>query len=197
MVNKSRGRPRTPTGTRERILQAARARFSTDGYAKTSLRAIARDADVDHALVTYYFGSKEGLFQAVTQMALSPAQVFDAVTAHTPPDRFGATLLRTALAAWDRLEYQEHLGRLLAESLTSPATHDAFREYLQTEMIARLTDHIGGRDGRERAAAVAAILCGLYYSRYELRLEPTSSMSAEDLTRQLAPAVNAVLHTRR
>src|ERR1700742_5064394 len=47
-----------------RILGAARASFAQRGFAATSLRAVARDADVDPALVKYYFKDKVGLLDA-------------------------------------------------------------------------------------------------------------------------------------
>lgn len=47
-----------------RIRDAAIARFPLDGYAGTTVRAIAADADVSPALVVHHFGSKEGLRRA-------------------------------------------------------------------------------------------------------------------------------------
>lgn len=51
--------------TRQRILEAAEKLFSVDGYSGVSLRQITGEAGVDLALIKYYFGSKEGLFDAV------------------------------------------------------------------------------------------------------------------------------------
>lgn len=47
------------------ILDTAERLFAVDGYAAVSLRKITGQADVDLALVNYYFGSKEGLFKEV------------------------------------------------------------------------------------------------------------------------------------
>jgi len=51
--------------TFNRILHHAEKLFSVDGYAGVSLRKITGDANVDLASIKYYFGSKEGLFDAV------------------------------------------------------------------------------------------------------------------------------------
>lgn len=51
--------------TRDHILNVAEEAFAAGGYAGTSLREIAERADVNSALVQYYFGSKEGLFGAI------------------------------------------------------------------------------------------------------------------------------------
>ena len=65
----------TPTGTkglrsdgaeaRNRLLDTALALFAERGFAKTSTRAIAQGAGVNVAAISYYFGDKAGLYQAV------------------------------------------------------------------------------------------------------------------------------------
>ena len=45
-------RTRNATQTRADILAAARLRFGSDGYERTTLRAVAADVGVDPALVT-------------------------------------------------------------------------------------------------------------------------------------------------
>ncbi len=69
---KSRRRPGRPSNEsgrkadkREKILDVAELAFSEKGYAPTSLRAIGAKASVNPALITYYFGSKEKLFETV------------------------------------------------------------------------------------------------------------------------------------
>lgn len=57
------GRPEGGNGTmRAGILDAAEMVFASNGYAGTTLREISERAGVTQALITYYFGSKFGLF---------------------------------------------------------------------------------------------------------------------------------------
>ena len=49
---------------RTRILDAAEKLFAEHGYDGVTLRAIAREADVDVALANYHFGRKHELFEA-------------------------------------------------------------------------------------------------------------------------------------
>ncbi|MEO8806763.1 MAG: helix-turn-helix domain-containing protein [Burkholderiaceae bacterium] len=49
------------TQTRERILDATFRRLVSEGYAALSVREIARDAGVNHALINYHFRSKDQL----------------------------------------------------------------------------------------------------------------------------------------
>jgi AcrR family transcriptional regulator len=69
------GRRPGETDTREIIVNAAEQEFAARGYSSTSLREIAERAQVNQALVRYYFGSKEALFHAIF---LRGAQKIDA-----------------------------------------------------------------------------------------------------------------------
>lgn len=51
--------------TKARILDAAFQRLAREGYGALSIREIAKDAGVNHALVNYHFKSKEQLVIAV------------------------------------------------------------------------------------------------------------------------------------
>jgi TetR/AcrR family transcriptional regulator len=57
---------------RERLLDAAVARFAVRGIAATSLRDIATEAGVTPALLHYYFGDKVQLQDAVIEERLMP-----------------------------------------------------------------------------------------------------------------------------
>jgi TetR/AcrR family transcriptional regulator len=84
--------------TRGRILQAAHELFTHKGFANTSVRQICEDAEVTAPVIYYYFGSKDGVFQAVVDDALN----LDAFCAQ----------LRAAVAAcpdpWDQLHAFVH-----------------------------------------------------------------------------------------
>ena len=69
-----------------RILAEARASFAEHGYSGTTVRAVARAADVDPALVFHYYGSKENLLDVAT----TPPQSFldqIVIAWQTPPAR--------------------------------------------------------------------------------------------------------------
>jgi len=51
--------------TRSRLLDAAESLFAAKGFHGVTVRAIAREAESDPALVAYYFGGKRELFDAV------------------------------------------------------------------------------------------------------------------------------------
>jgi AcrR family transcriptional regulator len=57
-------------GTKDRILEAALAEFSTRGYDGASVDAIAQRASANKAMIYYHFPGKEALFEAVFEREL-------------------------------------------------------------------------------------------------------------------------------
>jgi AcrR family transcriptional regulator len=60
-------KPKAPEANRARILAAATAEFAASGYDGASMDAIAARTRTTRALINYYFGSKERLYQAVLE----------------------------------------------------------------------------------------------------------------------------------
>ena len=132
-VNMSTGREaRGAAATKERILDAAEALFMVHGYEATSLRAITAAAGVNLAAVTYHFGSKEVLFQAVLTRRLDPmnqrrvALLAQLERASQPQpvacDRILAALFLPALElARDRERGGTNFLRLLGRAYADPA----------------------------------------------------------------------------
>ncbi|WP_295673883.1 TetR/AcrR family transcriptional regulator [uncultured Mucilaginibacter sp.] len=65
------------TSTEEKIKEAARIVFTGKGYAATKVRDIAAQANINQALVNYYFRSKEKLFDLI--MAETMKILFDKI----------------------------------------------------------------------------------------------------------------------
>src|SRR4029450_7485034 len=57
--------PRDPEGTRARILAAALAEFSAEGFAGARVARIARRARTNKRMLYHYFGNKEDLFREI------------------------------------------------------------------------------------------------------------------------------------
>ena len=110
---KPRGRRPGRADTRGTICRAALTLFSTIGYDKVSLRAIAREADVDPALIHHYFSSKSDLF------AMFIERGFDL----TP--KYGYSAMVT-MQSWMFLSSYETLrGRILSETSIECMAHMA------------------------------------------------------------------------
>ncbi len=74
-------------GTRARILGAATAEFSANGYSGARVESICRTAKANPRMMYHYFGDKDGLYVAVLGQALSELRSEEVRLAvdHTPP----------------------------------------------------------------------------------------------------------------
>jgi AcrR family transcriptional regulator len=195
-MNKSapgrRGRRPGNPDTRAAVLDVARRRFLADGYQAVTLRSIAAEAGVDVALVSYFFGSKRGLFAAVMTLSVNPADVLAAALPgelSTLPER----LLYRLIAAWDDAQRSAPMRAMIVAAVNDDGVARLLREAVEGEMIARLAQRIGGPDATVRAAVATLQTVGLIFQRYVLRLEPLASMPADELVARLAPAMRAAL----
>lgn len=76
----------SPTvSVQERLLRAARDCFLADEYHQVTTRAIADRAGANAAMIRYYFGGKEGLYEAMISQTLEPLlKVLDGQMLDTP-----------------------------------------------------------------------------------------------------------------
>jgi AcrR family transcriptional regulator len=181
---------------RDDIIRAARETFAKEGYDGTSLRAVARAAGVDAALIHHYFEGKAGLFIAAMALPFDPRQVqLEAGTAggaSPSPQAAGAAVVEGFLTMWDRAEgtgssFVSCVGAMAA----SPAVADAMREFVR----ARVWQHVTPLDGESveatdtRRALVASQLMGLAYTRYVLRVPPVSTASPSEIGGWVGPTL--------
>lgn len=64
--------PEPDQTSRERILRVAGALFAEKGFAGASVREIAKTADLNISMISYYFGGKEGLYKEVLDGIFKP-----------------------------------------------------------------------------------------------------------------------------
>lgn len=68
------GRPNEETQARELLILHARELFVALPYEKVSTRAIADKAGLNVAMIRYYFGNKQGLFESMIRETVKPIQ---------------------------------------------------------------------------------------------------------------------------
>ncbi len=191
-----RGRRPGRPETRAQVLDVARRRFLAEGYQAVTLRSIAAEAGVDAALVSYFFGSKRGLFGAALALTANPPELLLAALPGDPvslPERVLAALV----GAWDDPQQGGPLRVLVTAAVQDPGVARLLTDAFEHEMVDRVAAHIGGPQARYRAGAFVAQLAGLVFTRYVLRLEPLASMTADEIVRHFAPGLRAALHGPR
>ncbi|MEV4202408.1 TetR family transcriptional regulator [Micromonospora globbae] len=188
MARRTGRRPGNP-GTREAILDAARAAFAERGFDAASIRAIAGTAGVDPALVHHYFGSKDQLFLAAMQAPVDPRELLPTVLAGDPGG-IGERLVRTFLAVWDSPAGTAGVA-LLRSAVSNEWTARLLREFVVTQVLRRVLNHLDVAPAELplRGSLVATQLIGLAMIRYVVRLEPVASAAPETLVASVGPTI--------
>jgi AcrR family transcriptional regulator len=177
-------RPRDAGQTRADILAAARRRFATEGFERTTLRAIAADVGVDAALVIRYFGSKQDLFATATEFVIELPDLTGAA-----PEHIADMLLPRYFAVW---EDDHSFLALLRAAMTSQVAADTLNETLATNVAPTLAAATPDND-QQRIALTDAFVIGLAATRSVLGNLPVSGLSREELSRWAAPVFRQLL----
>ena len=181
--------------SRESVLAAAKQRFATDGYEKTTLRAIAGDAHVDPSMVLYLFGSKEELFRESLRLILDPDVLVAALTGagHDDPD-VGTRMVRTYLQIWETPETAASMRAMLQSATSNSHAQDAFRGFMQNYVLTAVSGVLGGGEhARLRAMLAATSLVGTAMLRYVIQVPPLATLPADDVVALIAPTVTRYL----
>lgn len=180
--------------TRARILAAAHEVFGAETYTRASLREITERADVNIALVSRYFGSKEKLFEAVVDEALTRTRLWGGH--HADFGKSIVDLLFTSrhpsrgimpTAGIDQVENQhpEPSGNAFAAAPSSPLlmlmhsasdrnANDVALRIHRTRVLLPLAAWLGPPDAEVRAAEILMVASGLLIHRVML---PTGHFS--------------------
>jgi TetR/AcrR family transcriptional regulator len=126
---------------KDEIVDAALEEFASEGFRGATIKRIAKRAKLQsHALIYWYFSSKEELFQAVLgrhlpilQLMLDPNALRD-----QPPEEVLPQIARAYLAMADRPIAQRLLRLILPEVVRRPEMVDQ----LGGRMIARILDFV-------------------------------------------------------
>ncbi|HEY5834429.1 TetR family transcriptional regulator [Streptomyces sp.] len=186
------GRRPGNTDSRERILAAARHRFGSHGYAGTSIRAVAQQAEVDAALVYHFFTSKEGLFEASMRDAVQPAELRDTVLAGTVAG-MGERMARAFLALWESGDRRDQLASILRSAVSHQAAAEMVRRFVVREVLLPVAQAAGHSRPEVRAGLMGSQLIGLALTRYIVEVPPLATMELEEVVAAVAPTLQRYL----
>ena len=169
-----------------RIVAAARDEFAEHGWAGTTIRAVARTADVDPALVYHYFGSKEGLLDAAT----NPPQKWLENVAKvwtTPVDQLGAALITLLLASWADDEIGPTLRAILQTAAHEPSTREKLGRVVAGSLMGVSELGSDERDRLIRSGLISSQMMGFALMRYVWKIEPIASMADDEAIAAITP----------
>jgi AcrR family transcriptional regulator len=182
-AERKRGPRQDGVQARDLILDAARRQFAEQGYEGATMRAIARDAGVDPALVSYYFGSKSSLFVESLRLPVNPADAIAAVLAEGT-EGLGERLVTRFLQVWDNPASGEPIISVLRSAASRP---ELLRQFVERQIVPRFAAGLEGSDTELRATAIASQMLGLALVRYVLRVEPLASAEPAQVVARIAP----------
>ena len=152
--------PRPKSDIEPRVIQAARARFLSDGVDGASLRQIARDAGTSIGMIYYYFPTKDDLFLAVIEehyekLIADMADVLSTVGSFE--ERIRSLSLRVGEMSDDELDV---FRLVIREALVSSSRLDRLVERFKRGHVALLAQAVveGVGDGTLEATLHPAVL---------------------------------------
>jgi AcrR family transcriptional regulator len=193
VTSKSRtGRRPGPNRTREAILDAARRAFAERGYDAVSLRAVARDAGVDPALVHRFHASKEQLFIAAMELPVAPSELVAGLLAEGV-EELGERLVRAFLTLYDEPAAREPFLALLRGAVSHERAATLLREFVDREVLGRLAAAASPDAPELRASLAGSQIVGLAMARYVVGVAPLRTAERETLVAAVGPAVQRYL----
>jgi AcrR family transcriptional regulator len=187
-TGKRPGRRPGENQTRQAILSAARAQFAQHGWNGATVRAIARDADVDPALVLHFFGSKRVLFTAATSWPFETAEAVDQIVTG-PRSRLGHRMVAFMLSIWEDPERREPILGMLRAATTDPHAAALVRDSFTTLVLGPVGETLDQPDADLRMTFCSSHLIGLGIARYILHMEPLASLDVERTIEIVGPAL--------
>jgi AcrR family transcriptional regulator len=175
--------------TRARILAAAKTLFSSKGYERTTIRAVAGAATIHPSMVIRYFRSKERLFAAAVTFDLRlPSNI-----AQTPQKKLGIALVHHFLERWEGQAAGDELPSLLRAAVTHPEARKRLVQIFEQQLAPFVKRLCSPSKSHECAALIASQMLGLAYTRYVLKLPAVVRLPRQTILRRLGATIQSYL----
>lgn len=195
MSAESTGRAGRRTGevtTRDDILTAARTLFGDKGYKGTSLRAVATAAGVDVALISYYFGSKHGLFVEALEVPVDPAEQLRKA-ANGPRTELGSRLISGFTQVWEGEVTGPAMAGLMRSIIIDPERSTAFGDFATHRMVPLLSEQ--AEVSLDTARILLSSLFGMATVRYLVAAPAFADMTRDEVIALYGPRLQLIVDT--
>ncbi len=179
------------SGTRDRILDAARAAFAEAGFDGATIRGIANAAGVDPALVHHYFGTKERLFVAAMELPFDPGALVAAIT-RGGLEGAGERIAGFVLGVWMDPGATPVLVGVARSAVRDEGAAATLRDLLERTLLPAARG-LGVDQPELRASLAWSQIVGLFFGRYILRVGPLVAIPPRRLAAALAPLLQQAL----
>jgi AcrR family transcriptional regulator len=179
------------SGTRQDIIRAAQKIFAERGFQGTTMRAIAREAKVDTALIHHFFVSKAGVFSAAIGDEIHSEQMVEAVLGQGLAG--GGEVIRSFLALWDSPKSRDPMLAVVRSSVTYDDAASLIGDFVTKQVIGNIVKMADVSHSELRTTLIASQIIGLLMVRYVLKLEPLASATPEVVAKLLGPSIDQYL----
>lgn len=173
--------------TKDKLLEVARTAFWERGYSNVSLRDISGAAGVDVALISRYFGSKLGLFEATLDCAFEWPELFD------PEGESPVEMLVRKFSAPQTETIGASVNRMVLVNGSDPEVGAMVRERVASELAVPLAKRMGGAGHETNVALFLSVFLGTTAARQTLKLPGLADQSSEEFADQLRHMAAAAL----
>jgi hypothetical protein len=108
-------------------------------------------------------------------------------------DRFGESLVRALLAAWEDEEVRSRTVAVMRSAVTNERAASVLRGFVMGSIVGTIASLMGPERAELRASLVASQIVGLGVARYVVRLPPLAEASVEDLVAAVGPTLQRYL----
>jgi AcrR family transcriptional regulator len=154
------------------------------------MRAVAKRAGVDMALVHYFFGSKPKLFAASVELPMNPHALSSLLASQ--PSAPGEAMARYHVEHLF-VERTDAITAMLRAGLGDPDCVPALRALIERTMVSATAGMLDGKNADLRAELAGALIVGLFVTRHIVAVQPLASASVDDVVELVAPALDVLL----
>jgi len=165
VAEEARGPGRPSTGARERVLQAALETLLEEGYAGLTYAKVAGLAGENKSLISYYFGSKQGIVAAVADL-VGERITTEVLSELTDVETTGGIAEGMISGLWNVMDDDQRMARLYFDLSAVSVVDDEIRRALHDvkdrwrEVIAGFLGDTG-LDPEEVPAAATFLMAGV------------------------------------
>lgn len=175
--------------SKEAILVAARRQFAEQGYDATTIRSVAAEAGIHPSMVMRYYGDKQTLFLAATDIDLALPDL----TA-VPIEQRGTVAIEHFFELWEGPAANDRMRMLLVSAATNDVAAEQVRRILAAQMAQVVAAVVpDAHTAAERAGLIATQILGLALCRYILRVPPVVDLDRRTIVAAVAPVLQHYL----
>lgn len=182
---------------RERLLAVAHEAFSAHDFPSVTVRSIAAEAGCDPGLISYYFGSKAGLFREAMSLPDNPVEIISQAFGNGRSGT-GERVLLAVMNLWEDAAAHNNFSMFVVSLLNSEPALQMFRTWIDVNLATPLMQRMPGRgeDRRVRFELAFSQILGLVATRYVYGMQPLASLPKAALASRYGPSIDATLAGR-